>query len=1296
MVVVFVGLASLPAALAVGPPNPTSPTRTAVPETSGVPSGGLPRGIATTVEVAPAYAPGVGTSVVGPLSPATPMEAVVGLSVSQPAALNATLAAMYVPGTPLYHQYLTPAEVETRFGPAAATVAAATSYFAGHGITVSDPMGGLLLGLRGPSTAFAAAFGTSFEIYRLPSGATVIDHPTPARLPSDLPWTGALGLSSLSAITPAYGNPTTPVPIVRPAAGCGSGPSGALSPCEVQGAYGETPLLAGGTNGTGVRIGIVDAYSGQETQAQLGSDLAAFDAAFGLPVPTVHYLYPVATSLDLNNSSVNPDWALEESLDLQWAHVAAPGASLEMTFSPDAGPGLYAAIASLVGGHLVDVISLSWGEPDTGIFNPITSPCSFVCNATTDGSYDILGPVLEFAAAEGISVFAASGDCGSADGTAGITTNFPASDPYVTGVGGTVLTATTSGGYFSEVAWSGNVTGGALPGCKNQGGSGGGYSPLPRPWWQTGLSTPPSGRGVPDVSIDAGTPVAIYYHGSATPVIGTSVGTPLWAGLAALADQHAGTPLGLLSPALYRIAAGPSYASAFHDITSGNNGAYIAGPGWDPVTGLGSPNATVLVGDLTPFAAPTSSEPRVFLYGSPRFGEAPLTVTFSLSATGGTGAYPTRGVSFGDGNASTFVATTTHVYPTPGVYSASAWVVDSSGNTSASPPIVIVVGGGVALSVGLTSSNTSVTVGTAVTFHASVTGANGSVRYSYTFGDGTYLDNTTASAITHTYGAAGGFCAEVIASDSGVPPDGGASPRVAEQVGNAPSPNCQNDATPLTAVPTTSGAVRDAPADFPSLFAISGGATSAGGLADSVEYFTNSTNASYVAVCGCAIFHTPGSYTVRAIVSDPVNQVAYATTNVTIAPALVGAFAASITYGPAPLSVTFFAAAQGGYGVDANRAQWNFGNGATAVGHTVSAIYPIPGEYVAVGQLSDRGHGNTSEAFVIDVLPTPTAEGPGLVATISPAVNIASGTTVRFTAQALGSFAGEDLGTEWSWGYGHSAFGALANQTFYAPASGGAGNLTATLFAVLPNAVVVDALNLSIGPQFAVEARGFVPAISLLTMSSVLSPTYGQTPLAVTGVVHASGPGSPSVTWVWQDGTYSTQFRITHTFYAAGDYTVQAIVRDGYGDSVTDSYRLVANGPLVIYGGPSPAGGVPPITVRFTALGVGGTGAPYTYRWSFGGAPPVSGEEQYRNYSVYGVYSARVTVTDSVGEEANRTWTVDVHPLIVLTAGQILEISVGLGGLLAAVVLEVRFRRARPPRPSLSQRRAAEDVRRVV
>jgi subtilase family serine protease len=196
--------------------------------------------------------------------------------------------------------------------------------------------------------------------------------------------------------------------------------------------------------------------------------------------------------------------------------------------------------------------------------------------------------------------------------------SLPASDPLVLGVGGTRLIAShKTGGYIGETAWG--LPYGA-PGTTDQASSGGFSHLFARPGYQDGIAAIGTARGVPDVSADAsghtGMALIISDGGGRISISdsgGTSGSTPFWAGVIALADQYAGHGLGFVNTALYAIARGPRYHQAFHDITRGDNtvkfpprtfAGYRAGPGWDPVTGLGSPNAQVLIPLLARYGRP--------------------------------------------------------------------------------------------------------------------------------------------------------------------------------------------------------------------------------------------------------------------------------------------------------------------------------------------------------------------------------------------------------------------------------------------------------------------------------------------------------------------------------------------------------------------------------------------------------------------------------------------------------------------------------------------------------------------
>jgi PKD repeat protein len=1179
-----------------------------------------------SVEVAPAYEPPAGMRDEGPLAPSTPLRVAVGLAPSDPAGLYAQEVLEYAPGSPRYHQFLTVAQLTDRFGPTLADYGAAASYFTGLGLNVSRSPDRLMLLVTGSAGTIAGAFHTSFERYEGASGV-FFSHPSGAWLPARLGISGALGLGNTELPRPGAVRTVHPI-VPGPTAGC-AGAFG-LTPCQVHTAYAENALLGSGINGSGITIGVVDAYDSAEPQPTLASDFATFTNDYSLPSSRVQYLYPVPTSVNLNSSKSN-QWGIEEGLDIEWARAAAPGDSIKMTLAPDASAGLYASVDWLVAHQAVNVLSLSWGEPDVGVYNPITMPCSSACNASSDGSYTLLHPVLQAAAIEGISVFSASGDCGSADGTRGVATGYPASDPSVTGVGGTVLTINGTDGWVSEVGWSGNATGNNSQGCANQGGSGGGFSPFPRPWWQVapGVPSNPFVRGVPDVSIIGGTGVSVVLGGGTTAVGGTSESTPIWAGIAAIADQDHGAALGLLNPSLYAIARGSSASTAFHDIQSGSNG-YHAGAGWDPVTGLGTP----IVGALVPLLAGSVSGPPSFyatVHATPRFGPVGLVTTFQAAATGGTGSYPLVDIDFGDGNASFAPGgSVQHLYDRAGAFTVRATVFDSSGNSTTAPPVAVVVGGGSALNVTLTPSTNSPSVGTPIGFTAGVSGGTGPYRYNFSFGDGTYLDNSTGSSTNHTYASYGGYCAAVEVRDLLPSPDGGASARVILRVGGAAAPPCEEPSN-LSVTLGSSILSADVPGDFPFLAPVSGGA---GPITTQLV-----SDDPYVAACNCGIFRTVGAHAVTVFANDSLIGESRASINVTTFPALVAQFSISAPSGTAPLAETFTVIASGGHLTNASRTYWSFGDGSSGRGANVGHVYSTPGLYVAVGNLSDSGFGNSSEAFLIDVLPT-SGGGVVLTANITPAIHTASGAPMTFTASASGGTGPYRF--HWDLGDGNSAFGSTWAQT-YSPRgclATGACPLTVILSAVDANGAGVNA-SISLSPLF--SARW-----SALTLYPTMPTTGGATPFPFRGTASAAGIAPANLTWSFGDGGSGWGGSVRHTFLSPGNFTVVVRASDGFGDQLvrTNAFTITGlpqAGPSAS-GGPNVTSGEAPLRVGFSANGTGGSGGPYLYNWSFGDASPaVNASSAAHQYNRTGVYDASLTVTDAIGTTATLGWSIDVY-----------------------------------------------------
>jgi hypothetical protein len=1230
--------------------------------------------------VAPAFSAPSGVVTIGPTRASQSITVIVGLALSDPAGLSGLLSAQYAPGTPEYRHFDSPTTLAQHYGPSTSTVSAARSYFQRFGLSATLSPDHLFLTVSGTAGRIASAFGTEFVDYRAADGRTFVSHPTPATLPGGIAWSGVFGLGNLSSFVPESIGPLSSVVAVGEDASC-AGKLGDLAPCDFWQAYNMSALFSNGTNGSGERIAVVDPYSSAETQSNLASDLATFASEEALTVGAVNYVYPVPAPGSLN-SSTDTGWGPEDALDLEWARAAAPGATIDMTLSPNAGVGLYEAINWIVAHHAADVISVSWGEPDVGTVNAFDTPCSAGCNASTDGSYALLSPVLEFAAAEGIGVFAASGDCGAADGTSGVATNFPASDPDVTAVGGTALTVDANGDWSSEVAWSGNSSGASAPGCFNQGGSGGGYAPFPRPPWQTGLPTGVTHRGAPDVALDAGSPVAILVHDTWVGVLGTSIATPVWAGIAAIADQYAGRSLGFLDPSLYAIAAGANYSRDFHDIVSGSNG-YSTGPGWDPVTGLGSPR----VGSLVPaLAHPVAFSPgnlAAFVYASPRYGRAPLTVDFAVQATGGSGTYPLEGVSFGNGNASfASYGNTSSTFETPGVYSVQAYVGDSSANYAVSPPLAVVVGGGNALGVNLTASTETPGVDASVHFSVNVTGGSPPYTFDYSFGDGTYLNGSSAGTATHEYGAAGSFCPAVVVSDSATPENGAASSRVAIGVGGASLPDCRNDTVPLSITPVPSPGVRDAPADFPDLFTISGGPSYSGGPPASLQF---SSSDPYLSACECAIFRHPGAYSVVGYANDSESEQVNASTNVTVAPPLVGAFSASPTFGPAPLTVVFHVNASGGFGASAADTVWTFGNGQQAQGVSASETYDAPGFYLAIGRLSDLGQGNTSEAFLIDVGPTGAAASPDppyLVATVSPVADVALGASVNFSARLVflnGSedpalfqwFISPEIGAyrpafNWTNPFGEWVTTLTAGLSATISASGQRLNATLTF----PS---FDGGAASGGYERAVDGLEFTPFTHLLVLAAGATWTAAPT--------HLVGPGTLSVSWAFGDGTTEVNRSASHIF-SEGLYTVVATASDSWGDRATSEFAVAVSTVPTLNATLSATVGSPPLRVSFSASALGGCGPPYWYAWSFGDGGNATGANGTHTFASVGHYLVSVDVTDAFGQVVEKNWTVTVEPSFAGVGVGILVVSVAVGVAAAVSVNRTRRRKSGAATPS--------------
>ncbi|MDQ6875265.1 MAG: S53 family peptidase [Actinomycetota bacterium] len=434
-----------------------------------------------------------------------------------------------------------------------------------------------------------------------------------------------------------------------------------FTPQSLRASYGVDKLIAAGKDGRGRTIAIVDAF-GYPTVA---SDLKVYSQRFGLPMMcgfpgvTCTTGLPTFSELKQGNTQVKAPpsgshgtgqearnaWALEVALDVQMAHATAPMANILLVTTPTAEtlgvqgfPQFMNAEQYVIDHGLADVITQSFGSGEEAFGSP--------------QSLLNLRHAFVSAAASGVTVLASSGDGGSANNYKQPVKNprvipfpsvgWPASDPLVTGVGGTYLcTDAETGTHVDSVHPGGKCP--LYPGAREVAWtfSGGGFSHVfARPSYQNPATAPAGSypytgmRGVPDVAYQAsaGTGPLIYdtapgdvSSGLICPsgdpcssgwyvVGGTSASSPQWAGLVAITDQIAGQRLGLINDDLYALAASSTtYAAAFNDIATMNTNqtdpsiaGYPATPGWDPVTGLGTPKADVLLPALAAAAKLTA------------------------------------------------------------------------------------------------------------------------------------------------------------------------------------------------------------------------------------------------------------------------------------------------------------------------------------------------------------------------------------------------------------------------------------------------------------------------------------------------------------------------------------------------------------------------------------------------------------------------------------------------------------------------------------------------------------------
>ncbi len=543
---------------------------------------------------------------------------------------------------------LSAASFGTAYGASSSTIQEITSYLSGYGIHVTRVWpDNLMIEAQGTAAQIEQAFAVRLDQYSF-HGKTVYSNNSEPRLPSafasDVMTIG--GLSDLGIAHPMI----TRLPSMQTHPAQLENYYRGLVPTQIRAAYNVSPAIANHDDGTGQSIGILALSPPSNGNLQ---DVGVWDAQWGLN--------PSNVTLLGSSDYLDPMGEAETNLDIGWSSAMAPGAQIRVyQGNNDNNYALEEDLQSVLSDpQHPGVLSVSWG-----IWEDLIDPSQIAYG----------DQLWAQAAAEGISTLVATGDYGSYDPYTGANSvDYPADDPFVTGVGGTNATVSAQGTITSEDAWGDNLSS-LEPGLFL--GSGGGYSTyLPAPTWQGGAL--PAGqkmRGVPDVAMNA-VGYEIYdsaFGGWSSGFLGTSFAAPITAGIIADADTARGAAIGFLNPALYALASGKlGLKNPFNDITTGSNGAYSAGPGWDAATGLGSINAWTLVQDLAKIAT-TGTQGISFM--TPTSGGAGTIVTVDGSGFGSSGTLTVGGTpidSSADPNYSwtnnqvTFTFPTTVSHPGP-------------------------------------------------------------------------------------------------------------------------------------------------------------------------------------------------------------------------------------------------------------------------------------------------------------------------------------------------------------------------------------------------------------------------------------------------------------------------------------------------------------------------------------------------------------------------------------------------------------------------------------------------------
>jgi subtilase family serine protease len=625
------------------------------------------------------------------------------MTLPQQAALDQLLADQQNPASPRYHQWLGPTEFGAQFGLSSSDLAKVTEWLTSQGFTVTGVAnGGTFITFDGTVAEAEAAFSTSIHNLSL-NGESHFANVSNPSLP-------AAFAGVVSGITGLHNFRIKPhVQMFKPDFTSSISGGHFLAPGDIYTIYDVNPVLTAGITGAGIGTGAnchsVPAGTTCGDIAVTGqvdinsADVLSFRSASGLSTTnlptTVHEGGdPGSPSCTTNNCSPNDNDLAESSLDVEWSGAMATGATILFVNGPDI---FFNSMTQAIDQNLAPIVTTSYGE----------------CEAGWGASeLNVLNQLFKQANAQGQTVMSAAGDSGATDcdaGTSaieGLTVDFPASSPYVTGVGGTMFNEGTASGATTYWSAVNGTTGGSatqyIPeavwnedsaGFSFSAGGGGVSAFFPRPAWQVetgpaGLTTtvpPDASRDVPDLSLDAAAshdPFLYCYLSSCingyrqansnlTVAGGTSFDSQIFGGMLALIEQKTGSRTGNANQTLYALGNNATYfntgsTSVFHDITTGNNSnpctggtvncpnggtiGYTAGVGYDLATGWGSIDLNNLANAwklVTPLglgsAGPAISS--TALAASSLSLTAGATVTLTATVTGASGT-PTGTVQF--------------------------------------------------------------------------------------------------------------------------------------------------------------------------------------------------------------------------------------------------------------------------------------------------------------------------------------------------------------------------------------------------------------------------------------------------------------------------------------------------------------------------------------------------------------------------------------------------------------------------------------------------------------------------